>query len=89
MSEKKSIKETLEMLEGMGEAAAIVKKIAEGGLSIADLAHIKDVAAALPVMKEAVDGADEIPAELKDLDKVEVTQIIGAIYSQAKKINKA
>jgi len=89
MSEKKSIKETLELLNGMGTASAIIKKIAKDGLTIADLVAIKDIAAALPEFKDAVEGAGEIPEELKDLDGAEQMQIIGAIYEQAKKINEA
>lgn len=86
---KKGIVETLEMLEGMGTATALVKKIVKDGLSPALILRLKEVADALPEFKEAVEGAEEIPAELKDLDEVEVVEIIGTIYKQSKKINEA
>ena len=34
-------------------------------------------------------GFSEVLEELKDLDEVEVLEIIGAIYEQSKKINEA
>ena len=88
-SKEKGIVETIEMLEGMGTAAALVKKIVKDGISPALLLRLKEVSDAMPEFKEAVEGADEIPAELKDLDEVEVVQIIGSIYAQSKKINEA
>jgi len=88
MSEKKSVKETKELLTGMGEATKIVKLIAKDGINAADLLHIQAIAASLPIMKDAVEGIDQIPAELKDLDETEVVEIVGCIYAQAKKINE-
>ena len=85
----KGVKETVELLEGMGAAAALIKKIAKDGLSVSDLVYLKELSDSLPEFKAAVEGADEIPAELKELDESEVLQIIGTIYSQAKKINEA
>ena len=83
----KSIEETLELLEGMGTAAALIKKIVKDGLSPALILRLKEIADAMPVFKDAVDGAEDIPAELKDLDEAEVVQIIGSIYAQAKKLS--
>ena len=85
----KSIKETKELLIGMGEATAIIKKIAKGGITASDLIHIKSIADSLPILKDAVEGISDIPSELKDLDEVEVLEVIGVIYEQAKKINEA
>jgi hypothetical protein len=82
-----SVKETLELLDGMGTAAALIKKIVKDGLSPALILRLKEIADAMPEFKEAVDGVDEIPAELKDLDEAEVVQIIGSIYAQSKKIS--
>jgi hypothetical protein len=86
--ETKSVKETKELLVGMGEATKIIKLIAKDGLSMADIVHIKAIADSLPILKSAVEGISEIPAELKDLNEVEVLEIIGCIYEQAKKINE-
>jgi ABC-type proline/glycine betaine transport system permease subunit len=88
MSELKSVKETVELIEGMGEAAKIIKLIAKDGITAADLIHIQSIASALPIIKDAVEGLKEIPSELKDLDETEVLEIIAAIYGQAKKINE-
>lgn len=96
---KKGIKETTEMLEGMGEATVTLKKLAavfekakENGFGAEDLVHLSSIMAAAPDVSKitaAVDGADEIPEELKDLDKAEVLSIIGTIYSEADRVNKA
>lgn len=85
----KSIKETKELLEAMGTAAALIKKIAKDGITASDLVHIKDIADALPVLSEGIKDIKEVLEELKDLDEVEVLEIIGAIYEQSKKINEA
>jgi hypothetical protein len=82
-------KETTELLEVMGTAAALIKKIAKDGVNAADLIHIKDLADLLEPMKEAIEGIKDVPAELKDLDEAEVLGLIGTIYNQAKKINEA
>lgn len=87
MSEKKSIKETLEMLDGLGAVAVAVKKIAaDGKVNASDLAHVIDLAKKVDVLAAAVDGAGEIVEELKDLDEMEVMTILAKLYEISNKL---
>lgn len=84
------IKETKELIEGLKQCAVIIKKIAgDKKINIADLAHIKDVADAMPAITAAVKDVEKMKEELKDLDQGEVLEIIGALYSAADELNKA
>ena len=89
----KDIKETKELIEAMGEAAVVGKKISklikEHGVGPMLLVALKDIADALPEIQEGIEGIKEVPAELKDLEESEVLEIIGALYNEAKKINEA
>ena len=96
---KVGIKETLEMLDGMGEASVTgkkvvvaVKKALVDGFGPEDLAILGELMAAMPdtsKLDAAVKGAGDIPEELKDLDKDETIQIIAKIYEQSARFNKA
>jgi hypothetical protein len=71
--EKKGIKETLEAMQfGFASAKAVAEAL-PGGITIIDLFK------ALPVLQtapEAIEGADEIPAELLDLSDSECVVIL-------------
>lgn len=86
---KVSIKESKELLAAMGTASALIKKIAKDGINAADLVHLKSIADSLPELSEGFKGISEIPKELKDLDEAEVLELLGTLYAQAEKINKA
>lgn len=93
------IKETKEILEGMGEATVSMKKLKtvfmkakDNGFGIEDLIYISEAMDAMPdmdIINSAVKDADKAIDELKDLEQAEVVELIGAIYKQAEKINKA
>lgn len=90
MSDEVSIKETSELLDGLGEIAITAKKIAKDGkVNAADIQHLIELSAKLDIVVDGVKGADQIPAELKDLDQNEVLDIIGQVYKISDKINKA
>ncbi len=85
---KKSIKETKELLEGLGMLASSAKKIAaDGKINAGDLQELIELAKNVDVLSKAVKGAGDIPAELKDLDEVEVLEIIGCLYKISEEIN--
>ncbi len=84
-----NIKETKELLVGLGEISVLVKKIAKNGINVADLIHLKDLADAMPILEDAVKDIKLIGEELKELDQGEVLEIIATIYAQAKRINEA
>ena len=86
--ETKSIKETKELLAGLGEVAVAAKKIAKDGkVSADDLTVLMDLALKAEKLSAAVQGVGEVPAELKDLDEAEVMEIIKEIYAISEKIN--
>lgn len=82
------IKETQELLDGLGKVALLAKKInADGKINADDLQHLMAAAAEVDVLAEAVKGVDQVPEELGDLDKDEVLAIIQKIYSISDEIN--
>lgn len=92
------IKETKEIIEGMGELAStakklkeVVQKILKDGISAEDIVYIGELTAAMPdtaVLSAASKDAKIALDELKDLDKAEVVEIIGCLYAQAEKFSK-
>jgi len=93
------IKETKEIIEGMGEAAVtgkklvvVVKKILEGGISATDIVHLNELISVMPdtaKIEAAIKDADVALEEMKDLDQAEVVEILGDLYAQADRFNKA
>lgn len=82
------IKETKELLEGLGKIAVTAKKIAnDGKVNSEDLQHLMALALEAEALSAAVKGAGEIPSELKDLDEAEVLEIIAVIYDISDQIN--
>lgn len=74
--EKVSIKETLEMADGIQVFAVAGAAIAaDGKLSTGDLAHVLGVIKRYQVIVLAMKGLENIPKELKDLDDLEVAQL--------------
>lgn len=90
------IKETKEIIAGMGEAAVTLKKLKEvfdavkdGGIGAEDLVHLSKLIDAAPdtaKLTAAMDDADKALEELKDLDKTEVLEIIEALYKEAERL---
>ena len=82
------IKETKELLVGLGKVAVAAKKIAaDGKINADDLSVLIDLSKDMAVLAEAVIGTAEIPKELSDLDEAEVLEIIGLLYSISKEVN--
>lgn len=83
MSEVKSIKETKELFAGLGLVAKEVKgALADGKLDLSDLKFVLDLGKEHQVLVDAVQGVGEVPAELKDLDKEELLEIIMLVYKE-------
>lgn len=81
--EKKTVKETVEFINGATEVAVAGKLImADGKVNISDTKHVIELAKKHEVLAEAVKGANEIPAEIKDISLEELQQI-GAACVQA------
>ena len=90
------IKETKEIIAGMGEAAVTLKKlkevfdlVKENGIGAEDIVHLSKLIDAAPdftKLNVAVDDADKALEELQDLDKAEVLEIIGDLYKEAERL---
>jgi hypothetical protein len=82
-AENKSIKETKELFAGLGLVAKEVKgALADGKINVNDVQHILNLGKQHQVLIDAVNGVKEIPAELKDLDKAELLEIIMLVYKE-------
>lgn len=81
--EKKTIKETKELFAGLGLVAKEVKgALADGKIDLSDLSHVLNLGKEHQVLVEAIQGANEVPAELKDLDKEELLEILMLVYKE-------
>lgn len=93
MSEEKqelSIKETLEVLDGLEVlAVAGVAISADGKIGVDDLKYLVDVAKKFNVIQEAVKDADLALKEIGDLDEGEAAQIIAKVFSIVKSVKDA
>lgn len=75
------LKESLEMLKGVELVLdAIFKVMEDGKADLSDLTVLVDLAKQYEEFAKAVNNAGLIPAELKDLDQVEMLSLAGAIY---------
>lgn len=84
MSEaEKTIKETKELFKGLALVVKAGKNVAaDGKVDFSDLAHVVELAKSSSVIVEAIKDVKEVPAELKDLTKEELLEIIGLVYAE-------
>lgn len=83
MPEVKSIKETKELFKGLGLIVKTGKAVAaDGKVDFSDLAHAVELAKNSAVIVEAVKDVKEVPAEIKDLSKEELLELIGLVYAE-------
>lgn len=93
------IKETKEIISGMGEAAVagkkatvVLKKILENGIEATDVVYLGELVSVMPELEKltaAIENASVALEEMKELDQAEVIEIIGALYAEAKRFNEA
>lgn len=87
MTEKKTIAETLELLEGLKIAAVAIAKISKDKkLNAEDLPTLIELATEFETLVKAFSNLDEVPQELKDLQEEEVIAIITKVYSIGKQV---
>ena len=90
VKESKTVKESIELLNGLGIIIDGAGEVLEDGK-----VDWKDINPAIGVVKrfeelaEAVKGANEIPAELKDIDETEMLQLGQAAFVLISKLRKA
>lgn len=85
------IQETKDVMVALADLATIVIKAARGGGTVADVAErVKQAVQACPALvqdlKAAVDGATDVPAELKDLSFAEGIELGGAGLDLARRV---
>lgn len=88
MSEEKSIKETKEAIAAAKLASFAVKHIIKGGVA-AIPAELLALAPKYGVFVDAYQGADQIKAELQDLEKAEIIELFVSIFDGIKEFEQA
>lgn len=95
MSEKKSIKETQEALKALKHLVMVGKKVRDivsDGVGVDDVpavfALIKDQADKLDIYNDGFEGADQIKAELQDLDQGEIVAIFMQVIDAIDEVDK-
>lgn len=84
------IKETKELMQGLGMLGEAGLKIAaDGKVAIDDLKHLVDLGQNLDKLIEAAKDVDMIDDELKDLDEAEMMELAGEVISLVKKLREA
>lgn len=84
------IKESKELLKGLELVGAAGLKIAKDGKgSVSDLMHVVELVKKFDVLKDAVEGIDKIPAELKDIDEAEIVELGAAAFGLIKALKEA
>jgi len=83
------IKETMELLDGLELVTVSGLGIAKGGLGWEDAALVLEFFKKYEVLIEAVKGVGSIPAEVKDLDTAEISELLTKVLSMANKIKAA
>lgn len=74
--ESKSIKESMELLEGIKVLAMDARAVmADGKIDIKDLGVAMGLVAQFGTLNRAVSGVSDVPAELKDLSADEINQL--------------
>lgn len=87
--EKQGVKELLEAIAGLKQVALAGKVVlADGKLSFNDLPAVVALLSNAELLA-AVDGINQIPSEIKDLDLDEAMQIIGKLVEALKAFKAA
>lgn len=82
MTEKKDIKETKELLKAIKVITVPVLEAGSDGFSASDAVPVlTKIAADYKAVIDGFNGVSEIKAELADLDKAEIIEIIAELYS--------
>lgn len=84
------VKEIKELLEGVKVLGIQTKKVlADGKVSLTDLPVLIEVFQNYQVLVDAVQGADQIPNEVKDLDGTEAQEVLAKVLEVANAIKAA
>lgn len=85
--QNKGIVELSQMLDGLAVIAIAAKKVmADGKVDLKDLSVAMNLVSDSTVLLEAIKGASEIPAEVKDLSMEEIQMIVAKVLAIASQI---
>jgi len=85
MSEVKGIKELKEVIDGVGVIVALAKEVmADGKVDFTDIAVVAKFQEKLPILLAAVDKANEVGAEVKDISLAEAIEILSLLAEKVK-----
>lgn len=72
-----TVKESVEVLDAVKVLLQDLKKVlADGKIGLGDVGVVFDLLKQLPVLNAGLQGADQIPAEMKDLDAEESALLV-------------
>lgn len=87
---EKSVKETKEVLVAVGDLAVLLVEVLKDGVQISDALKIADALMKRPELlielKAALDGIEEVPAELKDISLDEGIELAKVSAEIVKKV---
>jgi hypothetical protein len=83
------VKELLEVLIALDLVAVQLVKALKDGIQITDLQYLLPILKDIAKVVEAVKGVKEIPAEIKDLDIAEATELFNKVLAIIKDCKEA
>lgn len=84
------IHNTVELLDGVKILGVFGKKVgADGKVDLTDLPLLIELAQKSSDFAKAVEGLDQIPAEIKDIDAVEAQELVMKIFAIIAEIKAA
>lgn len=84
IKELKELNACIELVLIQGLEIAADKKV-----NASDLTHVVELIKGYTVLSTGIEGIKEIPEEIKDLDQVELIQLVGEYYAMVSRICKA
>lgn len=90
MAEEKGIKEISELIAGLELVAVAAKKIgADGKVNMADIPVAVEVLTKMSALVAAVDGINQLPAEVKDLSGEEAQELLTLLLAAVRNVKAA
>jgi hypothetical protein len=90
MTQKRDVKELIEVLDGIEAVGVpVAETLADGKVNAEDFPHALELLQGHQKIIDAVEGIDEIPAEVADIDPAEAVLVVQKLYSVVGKIKEA
>lgn len=88
-TEKRDLKEVLELLKGVSFITCAVNKVVKDGVDVSDLSVLLELVKEHELLIAAFKDVKEIDDEVKDLDQAEIVELINAVFKMVKDIKEA